>query len=139
MTAEGSVLRAYAPIINNVLVYFIGAIPYSLEGDVPVAGSQLGVITLGHRTQTPTILSGTHQMIMWNSQGDYAPVMVILFHNLTSRAETYPYLVVHVNSADMPLFERYNRVNEAVSVALVLFGFVEGYRILREIDGETDE
>jgi hypothetical protein len=139
MTAEGSVLSTYAPIINNVLVYFIGAIPYSLEGNVPIIGSQLGVIILGHGTQTPTILSGTHQTITWNSQGDYAPVIAILFHNLTSRTETYPNLAVHVNSADVARSERYNRVNEAMSVALVLFGFVEGYGILRKIDEEIDE
>jgi hypothetical protein len=139
MTAEGSVLSAYAPTINNVLVYFVGAIPYSLEGNVRVIGSQFGVIILGHSTQTPTILSGAHETIMWNTQGDYAPVMVIVFHNLTSRTETYPYLAVHVNSVDAARSERYNRVNIAVSVALVLFGFVEGYRILREIDREIDE
>ena len=48
----------------------------------------------------------------------------------------YPENVVYVSSNDVLTTDRYNRVNEAVSVALVGFGFIEAVIVIRDLRKE---
>lgn len=129
--------------VSYVFVGFIGSSPYSPIANVLMVGYQFPYIELQRNGTIQYgfagggvgfLITGKPQVIVWHSQGDYAPVLVIWFRNSTTITETFPSLTVHVNSADVARSERYNRVNQALSVALVAFGFVEGYKILHEID-----
>jgi hypothetical protein len=141
MTASGNINASYVNQISDVFAGFIGSSPYSFISKILIlmVNYQFPFITLQPTHALVTYyygvyIAGNSTTIVWDNQGDYAPVMVILFNNGTTITQTYPYLSVHVDSLDVARSERYNRVNEALSVALVLFGFVEGYGILHDID-----
>jgi hypothetical protein len=144
LSAAGSVNSSYAWKISQVFVGFIGSI---LTSNLRMANFQFPFVILsqGNRPTTSMVgtigplIGGTPVSIMWNKPGDFEPFMVILFVNSTTVPVTFPYLPVHVNSLDVARSERYNRVNAAVSIALVLFAFVEGYGILRDIDKGTSQ
>jgi hypothetical protein len=141
MTAVGSVSSSYSQNITHVFVGFTGATVYSAQENVYPIGSQFESIDLTQQYEPmPFIglaigpkIGGAPQTIVWKVQGDYAPTIVILFKNFTAITQTYPYLAVHVASVDVARSERYNRVNTALSIALVGFGFVEGAKILIEL------
>lgn len=140
ISAIGNLNSSYAGIISYVFVGFVGSTPYDSNLNVRMVGFHFPYIEL-YRNYNGTnpfgngiLITGSPVVIVWHDQGDYAPIMVIWFNNSTTITETFPHQTVHVNSADVARSERYNRVNEAVSVALVLFGFIEGYKILRETD-----
>jgi hypothetical protein len=139
ITARGFLNASYINRISQIFVGFVGSSPNSPLESVFMYGFQFPFITL--QPTFPLVyyflgvpLTGNSQQILWESAGDYAPFLVLLCDNGTTIPETYPYLSVHVDSADVARMERYNRVDEALSVALVLFGFVEGYGILYDID-----
>jgi len=141
MMAVGSVSAAYSGNITDVFVGFIGATPYYSQPNVRRIGEQFESIDLKQQyTPMPGIglaigpkIGGEPRTIVWKFQGDYAPAIVILFKNFTALTQTYPYLGVHVDSADVARSERFNRVNIALSIALVGFGFVEGIKIAMEL------
>lgn len=142
-SATGLLNNSYANITNTVLVGFIGSSWLTRnEKALTISFGTPPLIELKRNDSEkyqygfPKAISftGLPEVIVWHTQGDYAPIMVLLFNNGTTISETFPTQTVHVNSGDVARSERYNRVNEAVSIALVAFGIMEGIKILRETD-----
>jgi hypothetical protein len=144
LSAVGSVNSSYAMNISQVFVGFVGSRP---TGNVRMANFQFPFVILSQTGKffdfawlvIGPVIGGTPISIVWDKQGDFEPFMVISFTNSTTASLTFPYLTVHVNSLDVARSERYNRVNAAVSIALVFFAFVEGYGMLRDIDKRTTQ
>jgi hypothetical protein len=141
ISAAGSVNRSYAQAISDVYVGFIGAISYIPNYNVREINFEFAFVVL-RQNYPPTnyvgnvigpLIGGISDRIVWNRPGDFEPFMVIGFRNYTTLPLTFPYLAVHVDSLDVARSERYNRVDIAVSVALVAFGFVEAARLLEEM------
>jgi hypothetical protein len=80
----------------------------------------------------PIPIGGNSTRIYWPVSGNYYPIVAIGFANGTYRQQTYPDYRVSVASSDIALQERFGRINEVISIALVAFGFVEGLRIIQE-------
>jgi hypothetical protein len=146
MSASGGLNRSYTNAVARVYVFYIGSSPYMPNTNVRIVGFQFPYIEL-QRNFTDTdsssmfssLIAGPSVQIVWHGEGDYVPMMVVWFKNSSSITATYPYLSVHVDSADVARSERYNRVDQAVSIALVFFAFVEGYGILRDMDGQKTQ
>jgi len=141
LSASGNLNTSYLGSISTVFVGFVGSSPSAASQNliITLIGVQFPFVAL--HPIIPYIyyyngirMSGSNQEIVWHNAGDYAPIIVLLFNNGTTISQTYPYLSVHVDPMEAARMEQYNRVNEALSVALVLFGFVEGYKILYDID-----
>ena len=73
--------------------------------------------------------------------GNYALVATIsiLEHNSTGGnnytdifTQTYPESQIYVGSYDVLATDRYNRINEVTSLALVGFAMIEGYKIIQD-------
>src|SRR5207245_1759112 len=92
----------------------------------------IGAACAAPNGNTPIPIGGDSTRIYWPVSGNYYPIVAIGLANGTYREQTYPDYRVSVASSDIALQERFGRINEVVSVALVAFGFVEGLRIIQE-------
>jgi hypothetical protein len=79
-----------------------------------------------------TQLGAQNETIYWAVEGDYYPVLEIHFNNGTIIDQSYPNQLVHVDPASVLVTEREGRINTALSIALVAFGFVEGIKIIED-------
>lgn len=81
-------------------------------------------------------LCESNQTVTWTSQGDYSPEVYFNTGRLTlfmqSTDVVYSNIVVHINSADVLANARYNRINEVLSIVVVIFALVEACKLLYE-------
>jgi hypothetical protein len=143
--------RAVQEGIAYVYVGFEGA-SQVINGSIgiPAAGEVIGGAELAENAtygtilvpQTadlgPTTLGTTTQTIVWTTEGNYYPTLFIFYRNGTIVPQAYPDFIVHVNSVDVLLNERYNRINEVLTIALVIFGFVEGAKAIHDFASPKD-
>jgi len=71
-------------------------------------------------------LRGSPVNIEWPVAGDYTLGLVVYFNNSSAMINFLNETTVHVESKATLNTERFNKVNQALTIALVLFAFVEG-------------
>jgi hypothetical protein len=90
-------------------------------------------IILQHEAGTNTMIGKTNHYC-WPNSGSYAPVLgVTYFNDPTLHVTTFPLSNVYVEPMSQLQVEKHNRVDEALTYALVYFGFMEAYSIYRDI------
>lgn len=90
-----------------------------------------------------TNISALTQTIVWTAQGDYHPEVSFFSGNVVDRNEqnidqVYNNIVIHIDSSDTLQAVRYNRIDEVVSIVLVVFVLVEATKLIWENLGRKD-
>jgi hypothetical protein len=144
--ATGSISDAFLKNIWQiapVYMLFYGASNYA-NGSIsyPIAGPNFGGAKL-MLNQTnryvysyvlgSTTLGAPRSQIVWTVEGTFYPAVVFFWRNGTSVQVTYPEFTITIRPSDVLSNARYNRINEILSVVLVVFGFVEGTKIIWEL------
>ena len=145
--AGGEIGGALAPVVRNVTVTFQGMVMYpeAYVSDIVIAccARPIGV-TLTLNSTVPKfigiIIRGSSglwetstQKFTWPNEGDYYPTMTIGFKNGTEIQQAYPDAgLVHVSPATLIQDAQANRIDIALTIALVVFGFMEGLSIIRD-------
>lgn len=140
-------LTSYTPYSNNsgISVGFQEApllinaegIGFGDEPPFSVNSPQGAMVTLMIKpsaTQTQISLYSLPQTVKWLSQGDYNPEIFFFMGQYSPQQVdvVYDNIVMHIGSTDVLQAARYNRINEVLSVVLVVFAFVEVSKMLYE-------
>ena len=116
-----SLLESYGPPLAGTLMLVNSSIPCGTSS-----------ISYG-----PTTLCGLPTVITWPVEGDYNPVISIMFKNGSSIDQPYPDYKVHVTSSQViqseNLNERNTQINIGLSTALLLFSFISALKLVSEI------
>jgi hypothetical protein len=144
-------LTGYSPSNNftGILVGFEGA-PLILQNDIfgfkasdPIHSFDGMAVLLVNNYTNPSLPSeigiGSYvgaptQQIEFTSQGDYPlSIQLVVGNNAADTQEIhsiYERKTIHVDSTDILDAQRYNRINEVLSVVLVVFTFVEASKLI---------
>jgi hypothetical protein len=68
--------------------------------------------------------------LKWDIQGEYSPFITVLFKNGTSVTTLYPQYKIHVSGPDVVAQERYSRINQWLSIAVLFLAIVETPKLL---------
>jgi hypothetical protein len=101
--------------------------PFSVNSPTGMA-----VTLMINRTGNENRLYSLPQTIKWLSQGDYNPEIMFWVGDLNIQEVdlVYDNDVMHIGSAESLQAARYNRINEVLTIVLVVFAFVEVVRIM---------
>ncbi len=138
LTVAGSIYPPLNASIRNVKAFFEGAVPYVPQTNtLIISPPAFGGVSLSPTKSCPiqprvqvgdTLLCGTPQSIDWPLQGTYFSSLAVTFNNGTTVIKQYQDHPITVYSADVTQTRQYNRITIALTVALVMFGFVEGIK-----------
>lgn len=73
----------------------------------------------------PILIEENTAHLTWPNPGDYAPTVAIVFFDHTETHADIPYVTVHVEPTSQLQTESLNRINMALTYALVAFGIIE--------------
>jgi len=85
-----------------------------------------------------TNISALTQIVVWTAQGDYHPEVSfftgnIIVNNTKNNDQIYDSIVIHIDSSETLQSARYNRIDEVVSIVLIIFVLVEASKLIWEI------
>lgn len=137
----------YVPYAESEIDVGFGGAANVMDGQLsyPIGGPSIGFVTLLINYTNPnsiqtlslgdTSVGAPTQQIEWTSQGDYAPTISFStgtygYSNYTNIEQTYGNFTVQVASSDVLAQARYDRVDEVLTIVLVIFGFVEAAKII---------
>jgi hypothetical protein len=135
---------AGAPLTVNALPLF--PFPVNSTQYIPQYSPTGSAVELILNTSNPDIqvlhslgnnVSAITQTIVWTAQGDYHPEISFLTGNIMSNNtqlvdQIYDNIIIHIDSSDTLQAARYNRIDEVVSVVLVIFVLVEASKLIYE-------
>jgi hypothetical protein len=84
-----------------------------------------------------TNISALTQTVVWTAQGDYHPEVSfftgnIIVKNTKNNDQIYENIVIHIDSSETLQAARYNRIDEVVSIVLVIFVLIEASKLIWE-------
>jgi len=135
----------YPPLNSSksIKVVLEGALPYvyQLPNSIVISPPAFGGVTLtptpncpGPRVgYGPPYFCGDTQSIYWSLPGSYFPSLSITLGNGTVVTEHLTDYRITVYPADVFNTRQYNKVTVALTVALTIFGFVEGLKTILDI------
>jgi hypothetical protein len=80
--------------------------------------------------KVPDVVSKT--TLLWDTEGDYSPIIYAYDKNDTPFTKEYPFQKIHVSGSDIIRQENYSKVNQALTIAVLLFTILEGIKLLSE-------
>ncbi len=145
MEASGGITDSLSKVFDGAFIGFFGSAYCYLPncGGLSFgAGTQFASINLGENTPSPglgpvseigpvnfTVPIGQNAYtIDWPSQGIFSPAIQLDFKNGTVKQHIYSQYSISISSPDAAVQERYSRIEAALSIAIVTFGFVEGVK-----------
>jgi hypothetical protein len=141
--AYGTLSPEISQQIHDVSIGFEGALPYVESGTVvSITPAYAGVDLVPNATVSSNVglpinlgalLAGDPQTINWQVQGDYYPTITIGYNSVyyvNYTVQNYPDFRIHVSASDVVQQEKYSKINTALSIALVLFAFVESLNFI---------
>lgn len=123
----------------NVQVGFQQAIPWNFKKAFEQSGLYIGGLSgvLFSRNivnpNSSTLFPLSEDEIYFPVAGDYSPTIHIHFYNGTSSLYTYNEMKVHVLATSEVEAENTNRLNVALTFALLAFSYIEGLVMIREL------
>jgi len=137
MQAAGTLSPELANQIYSIEVGFEGSLPYYEGANVKPIGPSFGSVSLRPTEKCPLNslslgagLVGDPIKIEWPIQGDYSPVIVIIYKNLSIIQHKYENYRLPIGSFFLMKQERYNRTSIALSIALFIFTVAESISVL---------
>ncbi len=139
VTALGS---GYPPLNSSksIRVVLEGALPYIYQppGTVVISAPAFGGVTLTPNSSCPAsrvgygppYFCGDSQSVYWPLPGSYFPSLTITLSNGTVVTENLTDYQLVVYPADVLGTRQYNRITIALALAVTIFGFVEGLKII---------
>jgi hypothetical protein len=140
MIAHASTTPALKQNLSSMVISIEGAVQYlpispsSYYGEVDFNSSGVQL-----QYETPCLspvsfgsdLCGSPNQIEWTAEGSYYPMVTFIFKNMSGpRTFSFPDYRITVSSAQVLSADRYNRINELLTIVLVGFAFLEGIKIL---------
>jgi hypothetical protein len=138
LTAIGS---GYPPLNSSKSIKLVleGALPYVYQppGTIVISPPSFGgvILTPSSNCPNPRIgfgvnFCGDSQSIYWPLPGSYFPSLAITLNNGTVVTEHLTDYRIIVYPADVLGTRQYNRITIALTVAVTIFGFIEGMKII---------